>query len=93
MGSQIYADCLLGEFMTLSAGKLTYEELAAHVTLINLYIIMITFGLGVSNVLLNFVGCAMGENKPKKAIKYTIESCILTFVVLCPIFVLTLFFR
>jgi Na+-driven multidrug efflux pump len=50
--------------MTLLAGKLTHEELAAHVAIMNIYILIIVFAIGVQNVLLNFVGVAMGENNP-----------------------------
>jgi hypothetical protein len=33
--------------MTLSAGKLSHAELAAHVALINIYVLMIVFALGI----------------------------------------------
>lgn len=67
------------EFLSIIAGWLSEIELAANVNLLNLNYIIYNFPLGMSYTACALVGNALGEGRPRIAVKYCQTSMILAF--------------
>ena len=68
------------EILSLFAGLLSVEELAANIVLLNLLIFLFQVPEGIGFVISNLVGNSLGEMKPKKAKKYAIASLGITLI-------------
>lgn len=62
------------EILSLFAGMLSVEELAANIVLLNLCIFLFQVPEGIGFVVSNLVGNSLGEMNAKKARKYVIAS-------------------
>lgn len=68
------------EALTVFAGWLRVEQLAANVIFVSLINFLFNFALGISYAVANLVGNSLGQRKPKKAKRYFNASVWLVLV-------------
>ena len=81
------------ELLAMYAGMLSVEELAAHVMLFNLSIILFQVTEGTAFVVWNFVGNSIGEMKAKKTKIYVKAAVIVILAITVVIVILLITFR
>ena len=64
------------ELMSLYAGMLSANELAASVIVLNINTILFMFPHGMANAVCTLVGNSIGEEKPITSRKHTVTSLI-----------------
>ena len=79
--------------MTIFAGWISPEDLAANTILFNIVYLLFQFPLGLSFSACNFIGNSLGEKKPNVSKKYWIVSTILFMIMALVFMTIMLIFR
>ena len=81
------------EFLTIFAGWVSPQALAANTILFNIISFLYQFPLGLSFATSNFVGNSLGERKPNVSKKYWLVSSVLVLIMTSVIMILMMIFR